>query len=224
MPEFSPQALDSLRAPLETGEVTVARAAAHVRYPARVQLVAAMNPCRCGHGGAGKGACGKAPRCQRDYQGRVSGPLLDRIDLAVEVPPVTAADLALPPPAEGTAEAAHRVAQARGAQAERTIGEEGAPLINAHPLNARAEGGFLEKIAALDEPSRALLTRAAEAGGLTARGWARTLRLARTIADLEGSDTVRRLHIAEALAYRRVAVSAEAAFGADRLGTSPPAW
>jgi magnesium chelatase family protein len=211
LPEFSPQALDSLRAPLETGEVTVARAAAHVRYPARVQLVAAMNPCRCGHGGAGKGACGKAPRCQRDYQGRVSGPLLDRIDLAVEVPPVTAADLALPPPAEGTAEAAHRVAMARGAQAERTVGEEGAPLIN-----ARADGGFLEKIAALDDPSRALLTRAAEAGGLTARGWARTLRLARTIADLEGSDVVRRLHIAEALAYRRVAVSAEAAFLSER--------
>jgi magnesium chelatase family protein len=204
LPEFSPQALDSLRAPLETGEVTVARAAAHVRYPARVQLVAAMNPCRCGHGGPGKGACGKAPRCQRDYQGRVSGPLMDRIDLAVEVPPVTAADLALPPPAEGTAEAARRVGQARGAQAERTVGEE-----NANPLNARAEGAWLEKIAALDEGGRALLARAAEAGGLTARGWARTLRLARTIADLEGSDAVRRLHVAEALIYRRVASNAE---------------
>ena len=208
MPEFSPQALDSLRAPLETGEVTVARAAAHVRYPARVQLVAAMNPCRCGHGGPGKGACGKAPRCQRDYQGRVSGPLMDRIDLAVDVPPVTAADLALPPPQEGTAEAARRVAMARGAQAERTVGVEGAPMIN-----ARADGGFLESIAALDEAGRALLTRAAEAGGLSARGWARTLRLARTIADLEGSDAVRRLHVAEALAYRRTVVGAEAGFG-----------
>ncbi|NEX94165.1 YifB family Mg chelatase-like AAA ATPase, partial [Caulobacter sp. 17J65-9] len=119
LPEFSPQALDSLRQPLETGEVIVARANAHVRYPARVQLVAAMNPCRCGVGGPGRGACGKAPRCQRDYQGRVSGPLLDRIDLQVDVPPVTAADLALPPPAEGTAEVAARVAAAREAQAAR---------------------------------------------------------------------------------------------------------
>ena len=116
LPEFRAQALDSACAqPLETGEVVVARANAHVRYPARFQLVAAMNPCRCGLGGPGRGACGKAPRCQRDYQGRISGPLFDRIDLQVEVPPVTAADLALPPPAEGTAEAAARVAAARAA-------------------------------------------------------------------------------------------------------------
>ena len=113
LPEFSPQALDALRGPLETGEVVVARANAHIRYPARVQLVAAMNPCRCGLGGPGRGACGRAPRCQTDYQGRISGPLIDRIDLQVEVPPVTAADLALPPPAEGTAEAAARVLAAR---------------------------------------------------------------------------------------------------------------
>jgi magnesium chelatase family protein len=110
LPEFSAQALDSLRAPLETGEVMVARANAHIRYPARVQLVAAQNPCRCGHGGPGQGYCGKAPRCQRDYQGRVSGPLIDRIDLQIDVPPVSAADLALPPPSEGSAEVAARVA------------------------------------------------------------------------------------------------------------------
>jgi magnesium chelatase family protein len=207
LPEFQRQALDSLRQPLETGEVMVARANAHIRYPARVQLVAAMNPCRCGHGGAGKGACGKAPRCQRDYQNRVSGPLLDRIDLQVDVPPVTAADLALPPPAEGTAQAAARVAEARQAQAERAadLGEDG-PRLNAH-----AEGSFLEKAVALDEPGRALLTRAAEAGHLTARGWTRTLRLARTIADLEGAPTVRRVHVAEALIYRRVGPGAEIA-------------
>ena len=99
LPEYSAQALDSLRAPLETGEIVVARANAHIRYPARFQLVAAMNPCRCGVGGGGKGACGKAPRCQRDYQNRISGPMFDRIDLTVETPPVTAADRALPPPA-----------------------------------------------------------------------------------------------------------------------------
>lgn len=203
LPEFGVQALDSLRQPLETGEVVVARANAHVRYPARFQLVAAMNPCRCGHGGPGRGACGRAPRCQTDYQGRISGPLMDRIDLQVEVPPVTAADLALPPPSEGTAEAAARVTAARDLQAERAAGISGAAL-----LNAQAEGDFLEKAADLAPDARALLTRAAEAGGLSARGWTRTLRLARTIADLEGSGSVRRVHVAEALIYRRVAPGA----------------
>ena len=204
LPEFGAQALDSLRQPLETGEVIVARANAHVRYPARVQLVAAMNPCRCGHGGAGRGACGRAPLCQTNYQSKVSGPLMDRIDLQVEVPPVTPADLALPPPAEGTAEASARVMRARELQAGRAEGAE-APV-----LNALADGDWLEKIAALDAPARALLARAAETGGLTARGWTRTLRLARTIADLEGSDAVRRVHVAEALIYRRVAPAAPA--------------
>ena len=202
LPEFGAQALDSLRQPLETGEVVVARANAHIRYPARFQLVAAMNPCRCGHGGPGRGACGRAPRCQTDYQGRISGPLMDRIDLQVEVPPVTAADLALPAPSDGTAEAAARVLTARRLQAERaeTAGDDGAA-----PLNALAEGDWLETIADLDPPARALLSRAAEAGGLSARSWSRTLRLARTIADLEGSGAVRRVHVAEALIYRRVA-------------------
>ena len=178
----------------------MARANAHVRYPARFQLVAAMNPCRCGHGGPGRGACGRAPRCQTDYQGRISGPLMDRIDLQVEVPPVTAADLALPAPSEGTAEAAARVLAARQLQADRAAkpGQGGAPL------NAQAEGDWLDAIVDLDPPARALLSRAAEAGGLSARGWSRTLRLARTIADLEGGGPVRRVHVAEALIYRRV--------------------
>jgi len=206
LPEFSAQALDSLRQPLETGEVVVARANAHVKYPARVQLVAAMNPCRCGLGGAGRGACGRAPRCQSDYQGRISGPLMDRIDLQVEVPPVSAADLALPAPTEGTAEAAARVRAARALQAARAEdGRTGDDPLNAACLNARADGDWLEKIADLDAPARALLSRAGEAGNLTARGWTRTIRLARTIADLEGSAGVRRVHIAEALIYRRVA-------------------
>lgn len=154
----------------------------------------ATRACRCGYGGVGKGHCGRAPRCQRDYQGRVSGPLLDRIDLQIEVPPVTAADLALPAPAEGTAEAAARVLAARETQLERG------------PLNAQAEGQTLERIAVLDDPARTLLTQAAQAGNLTARGWTRTLRLARTIADLEGSGPVRRVHVAEALIYRRSSV------------------
>jgi magnesium chelatase family protein len=133
--------------------VVVARANAHVRYPARVQLVAAMNPCRCGLGGPGRGACGRAPRCQSDYQGRISGPLMDRIDLQVEVPSVTAADLALPAPAEGTVEAAARVMTARALQADRAArGDDGAQA-----LNSRADGDWLDKIADLDPPARALL-------------------------------------------------------------------
>ncbi|MGH7017886.1 MAG: YifB family Mg chelatase-like AAA ATPase, partial [Caulobacteraceae bacterium] len=154
LPEFSPQALDSLRQPLETGEVMVARANAHVRYPARFQLVAAMNPCRCGVGGLGAGGCGRAPRCQQTYQGRISGPLLDRIDLVVDAPPVTAADLALPPPSEGSAEVAARVARAREIQSNRAveIGQRAAQL------NARIEGAQLDALATLDGPGRALMT------------------------------------------------------------------
>ncbi len=207
LPEFSSQALDSLRQPLETGEVVVARANAHVRYPARFQLIAAENPCKCGHGGPGRGHCGRAPRCQIDYQAKVSGPLIDRIDLQIEVPAVSAADLALPAPAEGTAEAAARVAVAREVQLQRaaTSGRDDAAI-----LNTRAEGEWLETIADLDPAARALLTKAAEAGSLTARGWTRTLRLARTIADLEGSGGVKRVHIAEALIYRRAGAMAAA--------------
>lgn len=161
----------------------------------------ATRPCRCGHGGPGKGACGKAPRCIVSYQGRVSGPLMDRIDLQIDVPPVTAADLALPPPPEGTAEAAARVAAARAMQEARAAEEgEGAPE---SPLNARATGAWLDRICAPDDAGRALMSRAAEQGNLTARGWTRTLRTARTIADLDGSAIVRRLHLAEALSYRR---------------------
>jgi magnesium chelatase family protein len=220
LPEYSPQALDSLRQPLETGEVIVARANAHVRYPARVQLVAAMNPCRCGLGGAGKGACGKAPRCQRDYQNRISGPLFDRIDLTVEVPPVTAADMSLPAPVEGTAEAAARVRRAREVQAARLADlspEEGGATINAH-----LGGALLDRHARPDADGRALLMRAGEAGGLTARGWTRTLRLARTIADLDGAEGILRRHVAEALIYRHNRMDAEAQFNrATAVAHSP---
>jgi magnesium chelatase family protein len=167
----------------------------------------ATRSCRCGSGGLGRGACGKAPRCQQAYQGRVSGPLLDRIDLFVEVPAVTAADLSLPPPSEGTPEVAARVAAAREIQAKRAraAGEGGAEL------NHRAEGAWLETIAALDAPAKSLLARASEGGALTARGWTRTLRLSRTIADLEGVPAVRRIHVAEALIYRRPPMGAEGA-------------
>ena len=196
LPEFQRAVLDSLRQPLETGRVDVARANAHVSYPARVQLVAAMNPCRCGHLGDAALACSRAPRCAADYQGKVSGPMLDRIDLHVEVDPVSAADLALPPSAEGSAEVAARVARARAVQAGRQA-ETGART------NAELDGDALERFAAPDEAGRALLLQAAEAMRLSARGYTRMLRVARTIADLAGAPRTGRIHVAEALSYRR---------------------
>ena len=198
LPEFQRAVLDSLRQPLETGKVDVARANAHVSFPARVQLVGAMNPCRCGHLGDPALACSRAPRCAADYQSKVSGPMLDRIDLHVEVDPVSAADLALPPPAEGSAEVAARVAAARAIQTARS-GETGART------NAELEGDALERFATPDDPGRKLLMQAAEAMRLSARGYTRMLRVARTIADLANSEAIGRIHVAEALSYRRVA-------------------
>ncbi len=198
LPEFQRPVLDSLRQPLETGEVSVARANAHVTFPARVQLVAAMNPCRCGHLGDPALGCSRAPRCAADYQARVSGPMLDRIDLHVEVEALRATDLALPAPAEGSDAVAARVAAARARQTARQS-------ITGARTNAELDGEALEQFARPDDAGLKLLMQAADAMRLSARSYVRVQRVARSIADLEGADAVGRIHIAEALSYRRQA-------------------
>uniref|UniRef100_UPI0035CB90D7 YifB family Mg chelatase-like AAA ATPase n=1 Tax=uncultured Methylobacterium sp. TaxID=157278 RepID=UPI0035CB90D7 len=200
LPEFTPQVLDSLRQPMETGEIMIARANHRITYPARFQLVAAMNPCRCGQALEPGYACRRGPneRCMAQYGARISGPLLDRIDLRIEVAAVTAADLILPPPAEGSRETAARVAAARNLQTAR-FEASGLP---AGTTNATCPATLIEAVAAPDADGAALIRTAAESMRLTARGFHRTLRVARTLADLDGEAQVRRIHLAEALSYR----------------------
>ena len=206
LPEFQPQVLDALRQPIETGEVLISRANHRVTYPARFQLVAAMNPCRCGRATEPGFACKRQPneRCMAQYLSRISGPLMDRIDLAIDVPAVAASDLLLPAPAEGSAEVALRVAAAREIQRIR-YEALGMPDVL---TNAAAPPQVLDEIVKPDAAGQKLLRDAADAMKLTARGYHRVLKVARTLADLDAETNVARLHLAEALSYRsRVADS-----------------
>jgi len=195
-PEFPRTVLETLRQPIETGEVVVARANAHVKYPCRFMLVAAANPCKCGYLTDPARACSRAPICGEDYMGRISGPLMDRFDLRVEVPPVAFTDLDLPQDGESSEVVRDRVKMARAAQATRYAD------VTHVRVNADAEGKVLEDFATPDAEGRALLTRVAERFGLSARGYHRVLRVARTIADLDGEADVRQPHVAEAVSYR----------------------
>ncbi len=195
-PEFARNVLETLRQPIETGQIVVARANAHIRYPSRFMLIAAANPCKCGNLFEADRACSRAPRCGEDYLQKISGPLLDRFDLRIEVPAVAFGDLQITKASERSADIAARVATARDIQRAR-FGD--APGLR---TNADAEGEILEEIAALDADGRTILELAADRIGLTARGYHRILRVARTIADLDGSAHVHRPHLAEALAYR----------------------
>lgn len=194
-PEFPRTVLETLRQPIETGEVMIARANNHVKYPCRFMLVAAANPCKCGYLSDPARACGRAPACGDDYMGRISGPLMDRFDLRVDVPPVSFMDLDLPATGDSTASIATRVADARAIQTARFDG-------TSHRSNADLSGAALEEWASPDDEGRALLTKVADRFGLSARGYHRVLRVARTIADLDGSAELRKPHVAEAASYR----------------------
>jgi magnesium chelatase family protein len=198
LPEFAPAVLDSLRQPLESGETVIARANARVTFPARFQLIAAMNPCKCGLAGTPGHTCKRGDACAADYQGRVSGPFLDRIDIRVDVPAVSAADMIGPAAAESSATVAARVRAAREIQRERYL-SPGHPAIF---TNAAAPATLIEAVVDPDKDSQRLMLQAAERFSLSARAYHRVLKVARTLADLAGSEKVARPHIAEALSYR----------------------
>jgi magnesium chelatase family protein len=196
LPEFPRAVLETLRQPIETGDVVVARANAHVRYPCRFLLMAAANPCRCGWLADPGRACARSPDCGTDYLGRVSGPLMDRFDLRVEVPSPAIEELAAAAPGEPSAAVAARVARAREVQRARYADRPGVSV------NADAEGETLEAAAAPTEAARSLLEDVARRFRLSARGYHRVLRVARTIADLDASGPVDRRHVAEAAGFR----------------------
>ena len=199
LPEFNRPTLEALRQPLENGCVTISRVNAHTVYPAKFQLVAAMNPCRCGYLGNHDAECSRAPLCAEEYQNKISGPLLDRIDIHIEVPAVSPWDLADVKQGESSAQILQRVMKARQIQADR-FKALGVPQFK---TNSELKGDLLEQIAGLDNDAQTLLVAFADKNHLSARAYHRTLRLARTIADLQNCTKILKLHIAEALSYRR---------------------
>lgn len=208
LPEWPRPVLESMRQPLESGRITVARANSHVTYPANVQLIAAMNPCRCGYLDDAERACGKAPRCAVDYQSKLSGPLLDRIDMTLEMPAIGTIDMLGREPGEPSIAIADRVSAARERQKARF-----AALAVPFRTNADATGEILEHFAPASPDAKAMLEQATERFRLSMRGYTRILRVARTIADLDASDMVEMRHIAEAISYRQAPIinSAKAA-------------
>jgi magnesium chelatase family protein len=206
LPEFSRATLEALRQPLETGQTLVARANHHATYPARFQLIAAMNPCRCGYLGDPDRECTKAPRCGQDYQTKLSGPLLDRIDIQVDVPAVSVSDLDKAS-GENSADVAARIIKAREMQHARFQNPQ--PESTTHIMvNAHAEGDVLESTMILSAPAKTLLNEAAEKMRLSARAYFRLIRVSRTIADLAGQEgDIQNNHVAEALAYRKISLN-----------------
>ena len=199
LPEFSRQTIDSLRQPIETGKVVIARANSHVTYPAQFQLICAMNPCRCGHLDDPSMACTRAPKCALEYQNKISGPIFDRIDMHIDVPAVKPSDLSLPSSTDDSAKIKARVIKARNIQLSR-YKEIGKNIT----CNAYADPETLEKYALLEDDSKTLLLQGAETFKLSARAYHRLIKVARTIADLDNSETIKRTHTAEALSYRRI--------------------
>ncbi|WP_310622032.1 YifB family Mg chelatase-like AAA ATPase [Flexibacterium corallicola] len=197
LPEFAPQVLDGLRQPIESGEAVIVRANHRVTYPSRVQIIAAMNPCRCGYAGEPGHQCKRGDKCASDYQARVSGPFLDRIDMHVDVPAVSTMDLMRPSQAESSEKVLERVQKARERQRIRYAHAEATCR-----LNSQATPLLMERLIQLDKTSLSLLHEAAQKLSLSARGYHRTLKLALTIADLAGEDSISPNHLAEALSYK----------------------
>ena len=197
LPEFHPQVLDSLRQPLESGEIVIARANYRVKYPCRFQLIAAMNPCRCGMAGEPGHQCRRGERCVSDYQERISGPFLDRIDIRVEVPAVSAADIIAPSHCEASGDVSKRVMNARNIQQKRYCSVD-----LGQKTNAMVSGAIIEETAKIGSDAKQLMIEAANVMKFSARAYHRILKVARTIADLDGAEQVAKIHLAEAIAYR----------------------